>query len=103
MLQVIQVMLNSFTNGGVTSTTANLSPTCDARLQGLPLEVARDLSSKDLDEVRPFRSRPCQAHLAAQYIDELRKLVQSCQSQNSTQPGHSLVVKCRPSSIAHVD
>ena len=39
--------------------------------------VIRELVAEALDEHRPLRSRPYQAHVAGQHIEELRQFVQA--------------------------
>lgn len=55
----------------------------------MPFAIAGDLSEKMNRMVPVVRPRSDQAHLAAQNIDCLRKLIQTCRSQKSTKTSNS--------------
>ena len=102
MLQIIQVVLKALANGRIASPAANLGPSSDTRLQLMPPHIAGNLSTKNLNEVRPLGSRTHQAHVSTQHIDELGKLVQSRRPQDSAQARDPFVLRRCPSSIAGV-
>src|SRR5258705_1549667 len=95
-------MFNPLANRSVPPPATDLSPTGDARFQRMPLQVARDISSKNLNKVRPLRSRPDQTHVSAQHIEELREFVQPRRPQDSTQSRYPLILRRCPARIARV-
>ena len=56
-------------------------PSRDARLHAVPLVVAVDALLEVLDELRALGSRPDDAHLAAEDVEELRQLVDRRRAQ----------------------
>jgi hypothetical protein len=48
-----------------------------------------------IDEVRPLRSRADHAHLAAQYVKELRQFVNPSAADKSTNAGEAIVLRRR--------
>ena len=57
-------------------TGANLGPAGDARLDEQPLSPGGNDRLEQLDELRPFGARPDDGHVAAENVQQLRKLVQ---------------------------
>src|SRR5580765_1368988 len=53
--------------------------------------VAVDLTPEDLDVFRPFRSRPDEAHVASQHVDELGKFVERRPTQEHSEAGSTVV------------
>src|SRR6476660_9077161 len=53
--------------------------------------VAVDLTLENLDVFLPFRSRPDEAHLASQHVDELGKFVERRPTQEHSEPGSTVV------------
>src|SRR5580765_8450101 len=52
---------------------AHLRPSRDSRLDAVPNRVERNLLSKHVHEFRTFGSRSDKAHLAPEYVDQLRQ------------------------------
>src|SRR5258708_11495529 len=56
---------------------ANLRPTRDTRLHGVPACVETYLPAEFVHERRTFRTRADKAHVAAYDLDELRQFIQT--------------------------
>src|SRR5438552_4190258 len=55
----------------------HLRPSRDTRPRRMPLVVVRNHLAELLDEVRPLRSRPHEAHLSPEDVEELGQLIQA--------------------------
>src|SRR5262245_25036039 len=62
----------------------------------MPTHIARNVLTKVLNPNRLLGSRADHAHLAAQYIDELRQFVERVAPEKRANPGHARVVFGRP-------
>src|SRR5215468_2710091 len=78
----------------------DLCPPCDARPHLVPFCEERYFLFQQVAEVRLFRSRSHQAHIAAQYVQELRKLIESILADHAPYASDSSVGICRPSRSA---
>src|SRR5690606_21656083 len=78
----------------------DLRPAGDPRPDRVALVVIGDLGAQLLDELRSFRTRPDEAHLTSDDIDELRQLVQSVLAQESAPARDARVVLDGPAGDA---
>ena len=68
VLDVVKVMTDSFGQIGVATETVDLSPTGDARFHRMASVVMEDLVFKVPDQLRAFRTRPNEAHIAFEHV-----------------------------------
>src|SRR5436190_1430541 len=78
---VVEVVLDALAKRSVAAPAVDLGPASDARLDAVTRHVIGDGFAELLDEDRPLRPRAHQAHVAAEHIDELRKLVEAGAAQ----------------------
>src|SRR5579864_3840779 len=76
-LDIKQVVLGSLLDRRLTAETVHLCPAGHARLFHVPLAVARHQVGELRHELWSLWPRANQAHLADQYVDQLRELVQA--------------------------
>src|SRR5215475_15890188 len=74
----------------------DLSPTGQPRFHQMALGVIRDALFELLDELRAFRARPDQTHLAAQYVEKLRDLIDAKLADDPPDSRRPRVVHARP-------
>src|SRR2546423_5286323 len=77
VLDVIDVVDGSVANRCASSEIVDLCPAGYPRPHLVTLEIPGNLGAEALHEEGPFRSRPDQAHVPADDIDELRQLVET--------------------------
>src|SRR5207245_8920301 len=70
VLDVINIVDGAVGNRGIAPQVVDLSPAGDPRLDLVPFQVARDLGREPLHEEGPFGTRPDQAHLAPDDVDQ---------------------------------
>src|SRR5689334_566009 len=73
-----------------------LRPPGDAGLDAVPFRVERYLSYEIVDKTRPLRTRTDEAHIAAQYIDELRQFIDPKLPYQRPDAGYARVTGRRP-------
>src|SRR5882672_9765408 len=76
---------------------ADLGPTRYARFHRVPARVEGDLPAELAHERGALGARADEAHIAAQYIDELGQLIDAGHSQKPSHPCHTVVVFLGPS------
>src|SRR5690242_7860295 len=98
VLDVIEIELQLF--GGIVQSgavvVANLGPAGQTRLDTVAGCVEWDFTRQLIYEVGALRPRPDEAHLALQYVEELRQLVDSIASQHASYAGDSVIVRGSP-------
>src|SRR5262249_22311612 len=82
----------------VTAPAVDLGPAGHARLDAVTGHVVGDRLAELLDEHGSLRPRAHQAHVALEYIDKLRQLVQAGRAQERPQARAARVVFLRPDS-----
>ena len=75
---------------------ADLSPAGQTGLDQVSTRPERDTVAQLSEELRPFRPRPHQRHLAAQDVPELRKLVEPKPAHDAARPRQLRIVRARP-------
>ena len=88
----IELELGHMILGPRTVREVNLSPASKAGSDRVPEGVERDLPLESRCDLRPFRARADQAHLALENIDELRQLVDSPASEPTPDGNHPAVI-----------
>src|SRR5512137_2890352 len=76
VFNIIDVVLDSFFDGGISPPPVNLCPPGDSGLHLVAEHVAGDLFSELLDEERPFRPGADNAHIPLKYVDKLRQFIE---------------------------
>src|SRR5437764_12708075 len=98
MLDVVEVVAQLF--HGVLARGAvavlHLRPPGEARLDGVALLVERNLLRQLLDEERAFRTRPDEAHVAADDVPQLRQLVEAGLADEAADAGDAVVAVAGP-------
>src|SRR5512139_3031860 len=74
VLDVEDVVLDALLDRGVAAPAVDLRPAGEAALDLVAQHVARDALAELVDEDRPLRARPDEAHLPAEDVDQLRQL-----------------------------
>src|SRR5437773_5223899 len=92
MRDVVQVVLEPFTQTGVAAPAVDLRPTGDAGFDAVTRHVIGNCLAELTDEHRPLRARTDQTHVAAHDVDELRQLVDAGAAQERAKPRPSRVV-----------
>src|SRR3546814_17480528 len=85
---------------GIAVDVVELRPAGDSGLHAVPLVVVAELLRKPLHELRPFRARPHEAHLAFDDIDALRQLVDAELADDAADIGDARFVAGRPEGAA---
>src|SRR5689334_18036058 len=75
VLDVPVVPFDAVVERRVPPQTVDLGPTRHSGLHPLAVAVSIDVLAEELRQLRPLRSRPDEAHLAADDVHELRDLV----------------------------
>ena len=75
MRDVVVVPLDALVERRLPAQAVHLCPPGDSRLHPVAVAIADDAFAEQLDELGPLGARSDEAHLAAQDVDELRKLV----------------------------
>ncbi|EAU61758.1 hypothetical protein STIAU_7234 [Stigmatella aurantiaca DW4/3-1] len=81
VLDVVQIVLDPLLDGRLPAQPVDLRPTRNARLHLVSQVVAGNLPLELLDEDRALGTRPHQAHVAAQHVEELRQFVDGVLAQ----------------------
>src|SRR6187200_1422994 len=76
VLDVIEVVFNSFLQRCISTPTVDLGPAGDPGLDLVPQHVLRDAVLELLDEEGALRPRSDDRHLALEHVPELRPLVE---------------------------
>src|ERR1700719_415531 len=79
---VIKLILNALCDGRITAPTVNLGPTCYAHFQIVAAIVIAHRPHELLHQRRALRSGTDNTHLALEYIEKLRQLVETCFPQD---------------------
>src|SRR6266849_525374 len=95
VVQIVLQLLERVVDRGAV-TVLDLGPAGDSRLHREPLHVVRDLPLEFVDELRPLGTRPDEAHVAEQHIEELGELVESYPTEESPHVGHARVAWLGP-------
>src|SRR4029079_10407627 len=74
----------------------HLRPAGQSWLDRLALFIERNLLGELVDEKRPFRPRPDETHIAAQDVPQLRKLVETCLTDETADACHPTVLRACP-------
>src|SRR5215208_6096308 len=69
----------------------HLSPTCDTGLDLMAFVIAGDLAPEQLDEFGALRTRPDDAHIASEHVDELWELVERKLAQRAADARQALI------------
>ena len=72
----------------------DLRPTRNARFDAVAQVIEPDFLPELIDEGRALWTRPDEAHVTVQNVDQLRQLVDAQLAQDTTDPGHACVL-CR--------
>src|SRR5688572_17738069 len=98
MLDVVQVVLQLL--HGVFDASpvgvADLRPAGESGLDDVALTIERDRPRQFAHERRTLGTRSDKAHLALQYVPELRQLVDPRPAKNPADGGHARVVRMGP-------
>ena len=78
ILQVIQIVLQTFLYGSVAAPSIYLRPTRNSGFQPVAVVIASYVVKEFLNEVRPLRPRAYHAHFTLQDINKLRQFIQAC-------------------------
>src|SRR4029450_11753281 len=75
VLDVVVVPLDPVREGCLAAQAVHLGPAGDPRLDTVPVRVAVDVLLEEPNELGALWTRPDQAHLALQHVDQLRQFV----------------------------
>src|SRR5271156_3394976 len=78
----------------------DLSPTGQARTNCMALVVIRNFFPEHANKFGAFGTRPDEAHIAAQNVDQLRQLVQPKLPQYPADTSDALIIRSRPHRFA---
>ena len=93
---VVEVVLDAFTQGCVAAPAVDLRPAGDAGLDTVAGRVVGNGLAEAVNEHRPLRPRADQAHVAFEHIDKLRQFVQARCPNERSEPGAARIVFLRP-------
>src|SRR5258708_40142513 len=92
VVDVVGVVDRSLLDRGVLPEVVELSPAGYPRADLVPGRVSLDLLLEQGGEMRALRSRPHQAHLATQHVEDLGHLVEAGSAHETANPGDAGVV-----------
>ena len=93
---VIQVLLDSFFQGSISTPADDLGPSGDPRLHFVAQHVIWNFGFEFLNQYRSFGAGTNQAHFAAENVEQLRKFVEVEASQVNPKRGSAVVIFCGP-------
>ncbi len=96
VLYIVNVVLYSFPDGGISPETVDLSPAGQTRTDLVLDVIPGDLFHELLDKLRPFGTRSHKAHVALKYVEELGKLVDAGLSDEFSDRGDPRVITLGP-------
>ena len=96
MLDIVDIVFDASFEGSIPTPAVDLCPAGHARFDFVPEHVFGNRFSELVDKRRTLGTRPDEAHLAAQNIDQLWQLIQARPPQPLSQPGYARIVAGRP-------
>lgn len=85
VLDVVEIVFDASLEIGVAAPAVDLCPAGDAGLDQVLLHIAGDLVLELGDEHGPFRAWADDGHVALEYVDELRQLIQARAAQKGAE------------------
>jgi hypothetical protein len=93
VLDVIEIIIQTFIDRSILPQPMNLGPPCDPGFYLVTQHVLRNFLPEIADKLWPFGTRTNQAHFPFQHIDQLGKFVDTVLSQESSDFCYPFIIR----------